>query len=604
MTIRPHDRPTTVRTSALLIAILAAAGWFRFSRLGWQPLWLDETITALVCLARNPLDIPIGRIVPLSFVFELFKTDSASTARGVIELLRNPNVRHTHPPLFYLIEHWWLLWRSPALDRLAWDLRSVPAVFGTLEVAAVFGLTATAFSVRAGLLASALAAVSPMAVALSQEARNYTLAILCVTLGLWTMMAIVRRTADGARAIGVVLWVIWGASNVAACYAHYYGAVAVVAQMATLVWTVRAHHRALVAAAATIAASVAAFVPWLSTLRWQAVLAGQPIGGVTGWLDMGYMVLKALEALTVGRRIEMWSHGVAVSTMLICGIVFAWLVGMVVRSVAELFGDSIAGTAARTLVTVLAVTLAEFAVLAVITRRTYLSELRYNFVLYPPVSALLGAAIIGLPGRVSPPRRALMRVLQPSTAVAVAAMLTANIANCVFVVRGVEMPKPFDPAAAPELETAVPGPALIVMGVASREVHETIGELANIAALSRQAPERTDLAFALVSRSEGEPSFIAPPRDDGLLWSRLSNLQGIRAVPASIWLHVFRRTDAPATVYRPVFELGRVPPERHPVVCERDAGERGSNAAKDDDDASRRGPFRLYHCGTHVDVSH
>ena len=69
-------------------------------------------------------------------------------------------------------------------------MRSLPALIGVIEIAAIYCLNRLVFSKSAALMAAALMAVSPFAVYLSQEARHYTLPMLLTTLALLGLIKI------------------------------------------------------------------------------------------------------------------------------------------------------------------------------------------------------------------------------------------------------------------------------------------------------------------------------------------------------------------------------------------------------------------------------
>src|SRR4029077_19087186 len=157
------------RCSIALIAILVVATVVRFAGLGSKPLWIDEAMTALVVLGRGPADVPLGVASPLTALASIFSLDPAATWLDVVTRLVDPSVQHTHPPLFYVLMHAWVAWLAPPLSELAWTLRAVAAVFGVLAVVLIFGLARSAFVERAGLIAAALAAVSPAVGELREE---------------------------------------------------------------------------------------------------------------------------------------------------------------------------------------------------------------------------------------------------------------------------------------------------------------------------------------------------------------------------------------------------------------------------------------------------
>jgi len=116
----------------------------RFFHLGAQSLWIDEILTWYSANIGAPL--------------------------GAKDLLEN-----VHGPLFSLIEHAWCGWAGDS----EWALRLPAALFGIATVPAAAWLGTRWLGRREGLWAAWLFALAPFHVWYSQEARNYSLLMLC-----------------------------------------------------------------------------------------------------------------------------------------------------------------------------------------------------------------------------------------------------------------------------------------------------------------------------------------------------------------------------------------------------------------------------------------
>jgi len=217
-----------LRWGVIVVVLVGAA--LRFGHLDLKPLWLDEILTALLSLGRTGSDVPLDRWVSIAQLHDLFSLNPDVTCADIRHIVTTES---THPPFFFCLIHQWLQWVQPTFDRLTWQLRSIPALFGIGSIAAVYWLDRVAFSAKAGLVAAALLAVSPFAVYLSQEARHYTLPLLLVIVALVGLVQFVRNLVRGKR---VSTWtrLLWVAANTIGLYAHYFFVVAYGAQLATL----------------------------------------------------------------------------------------------------------------------------------------------------------------------------------------------------------------------------------------------------------------------------------------------------------------------------------------------------------------------------------
>lgn len=126
-----------------IVAILLLAAFLRFYHLSAQSLWSDEGNSA--ALAR----------------------------RGFTEIAQRAAF-DIHPPLYYwLLKIWAVIWGNSEAG-----LRSLSAALGVALVYVVWLLGRSLFGNRVGLIAAFIAALSPLQVYYSQEARMYMLLAL------------------------------------------------------------------------------------------------------------------------------------------------------------------------------------------------------------------------------------------------------------------------------------------------------------------------------------------------------------------------------------------------------------------------------------------
>ena len=202
-----------------LAALTLLGALLRFLALGHQSYWGDEGAT--VRLIRMSFGDMLGAI-----------PDSEST-----------------PPLYYALAWSWTRVLGSS-DEYA--LRSLSALAGTAAIPVLYAATCTLVTRRAGLIAAALAACSPLLVWYSQESRAYAL------LGLFTALALLffARALDGHQ--NALAW--WAGASVLALASHYFAAFVIVPQA---VWLVAAgeRRRAALLACVPIAVAGAALLP-------------------------------------------------------------------------------------------------------------------------------------------------------------------------------------------------------------------------------------------------------------------------------------------------------------------------------------------------------
>ena len=184
---------------AAVVALTLLATVARFYRLGHQGFWFDEANTAQL------VHFSPGKML------------------GLI-----PQTEST-PPLYYCVA--WVWARVFGYDEAS--LRSLSAVCGVLLVPVVYASGAKLVSRRAGLIAAALAACSPLLIWYSQEARSYQMLALFSAVSLLAFAY--ARVSPTPRVLAA-----WVAACALALATHYYAVLAVVPEA---IWLLVVHRR-------------------------------------------------------------------------------------------------------------------------------------------------------------------------------------------------------------------------------------------------------------------------------------------------------------------------------------------------------------------------
>ncbi len=201
----------------MLGGLLLLGAILRFATLDLQSYRYDEAVT-------------VGRVLHPS----LFDTIAA--------------VRRSEstPPLYYMVA--WLWSRPFGSGEVA--MRSLSALAGTASIAVVYlGAVALPLPRRAGLVAAAIVAVSPVLIWFSQDARAYALVFLLTAL---SFLFFARARRSGARRD--LAW--WAVASALALATHYFAGFVVVPEAALLLLAIANRRRVAVAigAVAVVAA--------------------------------------------------------------------------------------------------------------------------------------------------------------------------------------------------------------------------------------------------------------------------------------------------------------------------------------------------------------
>jgi 4-amino-4-deoxy-L-arabinose transferase-like glycosyltransferase len=220
---RPADGAAPLARDELrvLIGLVILAAALRLPTLAEQSFWHDEAVT-------------VGRVLQPSLGGTL-RVDAASEAT---------------PPVYYVLAWVW----TRLFGTTEFAVRSLSAVCGIALVPVLYAAGRRLLGARAGMIAAALAAVSPFLVWYSQEARAYALLALLAGLSLLCLARALERPTRGRLAS----WAIVAALALAT---HYFAVFLVVPEALLLLVATAGSLGARIAAVAGVGLAGAALLP-------------------------------------------------------------------------------------------------------------------------------------------------------------------------------------------------------------------------------------------------------------------------------------------------------------------------------------------------------
>jgi len=258
---------TTARRRLYLAALVsifaatAAAGmWVRVAGVPSRFFWCDEAVTALRVSGHTSRDsiMAIANGAPRTAA-QILRFAGRGEQRGLSDTVRSlASEDAQHPPLFYLAT---AVWTRAAGASIA-QLRVPALVFGVLVPFAIAWLCWELYgTLLAAVLGFALAALSPVLVVQSQEAREY---------GLWALL-FALCTACLLRASRTAVkrwWVAYGIFAVLGLYADAMFGVTLLAHAVYAALLLRGSRlRNFIVG---VGAALALFLPWLLTMASHA----------------------------------------------------------------------------------------------------------------------------------------------------------------------------------------------------------------------------------------------------------------------------------------------------------------------------------------------
>jgi hypothetical protein len=342
--------------------VVGAALALRVAWIGAQELWLDEVLS--VAKATNPA------------------------------WLGAPALRANTPPLYYVLLRAWvaLVGTSETAVRLP------SAVLGAGFVAAILWTAHEVFGRRVAVWAGLVAAVNPIHVYYSQEARAYALLTLALLLAMVTLWRALRDDTTGA-------WALFAGAALASLYSHY-SAVLGLLPGSYLVWAwpgPPAPGRRWRRYGAALGVAGALFLPWVvgKVLLSRGAGADWWVPELWARTPPALALLRSLEVFGLGPEagllpIALKQYTVLAYPTLLRVLGLAGLLGAALWLAAPrgAAGLGIAGLGIRKawLALALAGPLVLPWLVSVLGRPVYLAG-RYDQVAFPPVPLLLGLAL-------------------------------------------------------------------------------------------------------------------------------------------------------------------------------------------------------------------
>jgi len=397
----------------LLLLWMAIALMLRFANLDSKPLWTDEFSTLVFSLGNSFRGMPIDRPIALSTLLQPLQFRPEA---GIADVLNHLLLESNHPPVYFMVAHWWMRLFGPTEDSLVWIGRSLPALLGVISVPAIYLLGKFAFNSRlVGQCAAAMMAVSPYGIYLAQEARHYTLGILLVIASLFCLTLAAKKLQQRAPLPiwAVLLWVVVNCFGIATHYffsltlcaeaialiaviwQQFYGKLALSDSQQPNIWQFQILWRLLAVALGTLAGGLV-WLPIFLSNKYGSELTNWIVSGDRTFVDWIAPIFQALAGwITVISLLPVESPNLAVMAGSAIGmtIFFIWALPILFDAIKNTLKtpDTRLGT----------VIFGGFAIGAIFLFFSFAYILgidltrgpRYNFVYFPGVILLLGATL-------------------------------------------------------------------------------------------------------------------------------------------------------------------------------------------------------------------
>jgi uncharacterized membrane protein len=230
-------RIKNITNQQLLIAtmlITALGAYLRFYNLTLKMIWADEVASIVHSLGNSFLSIPSDTIITLP---DLLKPLAIDKDHGIIKVIKYGVFEDFVPPLYFILLHLWILLFKTS-DQLVpiFVARSLAASLSVFSIPSIY-LLAKAFFPKERLVvlfAITLMTLSPYSIALGQEVRHYSIAIVLVILSMLVFFKITQQIIE-RNPLSIIKISLLAGLNLLGIASHYFFVIVIIAEIVTLI---------------------------------------------------------------------------------------------------------------------------------------------------------------------------------------------------------------------------------------------------------------------------------------------------------------------------------------------------------------------------------
>ncbi|PSB32253.1 glycosyltransferase family 39 protein [Chlorogloea sp. CCALA 695] len=388
-----------LKTCLLLLLWTTLALGLRLTQLTAKSPWTDEFSTLVFSLGNSYRTVSLDQAVSLDELLQPLQINSDANA---IQVIQNLLTQSNHPPLYFILAHWWMqLYGGSGLVSL-WVARSLSAIFGALSIPAIYLLGAFAFRSRlVGQIAAAMMAVSPYGIFLAQEARHYTLAILLVIASFGCLIAAIRHTQNQTKlpTLTVISWIL---VNILGIATHYFFVLTLATEAFVLLWEYPWKKKTLNAPWGQIC--VVAVATAIGGIVWLPIFL-QNNSELTQWIENGessqvlallnpiFQILAAWITMVSLLPVEASALPVVIASGFVMMVFFVWAIPLLWRGFIANLQQPKTRAITQVFARIVASAIAIFFLFTYILGIDLTRGARYNFIYFPAVIVLVAASL-------------------------------------------------------------------------------------------------------------------------------------------------------------------------------------------------------------------
>ncbi len=380
-------------TLVIILLLIILGTYIRFFNLTLKTIWTDEIASIVYSLGNSFKSVPLNQIINLETLLKPLKINDN---HGLKDVIKYGIFEDFVPPLHFMLLHVWIFILEKSNELVSiFTARSLSVYLSVMSIPGIYWLASSLFKQKraVGLLASLIMTLSPYSIALAQETRHYSIAIICVILSILAFFNI-SETIIRSNYLPVPNICLLVGLNIMGVASHYFFVVVLISEVLALIAVATEHKLPLIRTNISILSAI----NLMTGLIWLPVyFLNSSRDDLTAWAEMDVTKIDAIAnlllqpivaSITMISLLPVESSNfitVTVSALIMLTTIFLLL--LLIHK--NIFSDLANDLPLRFLIAYLISSILILVCICCVFAKDFLSAPRYHFIYFPALIILI-----------------------------------------------------------------------------------------------------------------------------------------------------------------------------------------------------------------------
>jgi uncharacterized membrane protein len=382
-----------IYTLVVILILIILGTYIRFFNLTLKTIWTDEVASIVYSLGSSFKDVPLNQIINLE---TLLKPLEINENHGLKDVIKYGIFEDFVPPLHFMLLHVWIFILEKSHELVSiFTARSLSVYLSVISIPGIYWLASSLFKQKRAvcLLAALIMTLSPYSIALAQETRHYSIAIVCVILSMLAFFNI-SETIIRLNYIPVPNICLLVGLNIIGVASHYFFVVVLISEVLALIAVAAQHKLQLILTNISI---LSAINLWTGLIWLPVYFLNNSRDDLTAWAEMDVTKIDAIAnlllqpiiaSITMISLLPVESSNfitVIVSALIMLATIFLLL--LLIHK--NIFSDLAHNLPLRFLTAYLMSSILMLVCICCVFAKDFLSAPRYHFIYFPALITLI-----------------------------------------------------------------------------------------------------------------------------------------------------------------------------------------------------------------------